>query len=359
MFTRIAVVFAFSVAPVFCGDWSPRMAAEYLDARQQAWFAWPAANSSGVTCVSCHTGVPYLLARPALRHALGESAPTSYETGLLNGMKARAAKTDLKELFPKSKGPHASEALGVEAVFAALFLATEDARNGNRLSETTEKAFDRLWSLQIREGKAAGAWDWNSYELDPWETPQSTFYGAALAALATGTAPTGYRARPEIQHNVSAMIAYLQREQETQPLHNRLAFLWASTKLSDLLPAAMRAAIVDEVWSKQQADGGWTLASLGAWKKHPEALESVGSNGYATGLVAFVMQKAGAERSNPRLIGALDWLKAHQDRQVGDWPSSSMNHRYDSSSMPSRFMQDAATGYATLALLEAAQPAKH
>ena len=335
------------------------MAAEYLDARQQAWFAWPAANASGVTCVSCHTGVPYLLARPALRRALGENAPTSYETGLLNGMKSRAGKTDLKELFPKSKGPHASEALGVEAVLAALFLSIEDARNGNHLSEATEKAFDRLWALQIRDGRAAGAWDWNSYELDPWETPESTFYGAALAALATGTAPAGYRARPEIQHNVSALIAYLQREQETQPLHNRLTFLWASTKLGDLLPAAKRAAIVDEVWSKQQADGGWSLASLGAWKKHPGATELVGSNGYATGLVTFVMQKAGVERSNPRLIGALDWLRAHQDRQVGDWPATSMNRQYEFTSMPARFMQDAATGYATLALLEAAQPAKH
>ena len=34
--------------------------------------AWPMALNSGVACVSCHTGLPYLVARPALRQALRE-----------------------------------------------------------------------------------------------------------------------------------------------------------------------------------------------------------------------------------------------------------------------------------------------
>ena len=47
--------------------------------------------------------------------------------------------------------PHSLEALGVETVFAALFFAAEDAPTG-KLSADTEKAFDRLWALQIRDG---------------------------------------------------------------------------------------------------------------------------------------------------------------------------------------------------------------
>ena len=348
MFTRFVSLLVFTTAPLLCADWNPRLAADYLDARQKAWFAWPAANASGMVCVSCHTGMPYLLARPALRRALGESSPTLYERGLRDGMKARVAKTDLKQLYPKSKGPHASEALGVEAIFSALFLAMDDGQR-DKLNADAEKAFERMWSLQLQSGKAAGAWDWNSYDLDPWETPD----GAALAALATGIAPGNYQGRPEIRQNLAALTTYLRSEQPSQPLHNRLIVLWASTKLRDLLTDTKRAALLDEVWGKQQADGGWTLESLGSWKKRPGAPSSPGSNGYATGLVAFVVQQAAVGRTNPRLVRALDWLSAHQDHQIGDWQANSMNTEREPYSMPAQFMQDAATGFATLALLEA------
>ncbi len=340
MVTRFAAVLALAAAPGFCADWNPRLAADSLDARQKEWFAWPAANGNGVTCVSCHTGMSYLLARPVLRRALGESGRTTYETGLLNGMKSRVAKQDLKELFPKTQGPHAAEALGVESIFSALFLAMEDAPGG-KLSPDGEKAFARMWSLQ----KPGGEWDWNVFDLDPWETPDSIFYGATLAALATGTAPAGYQSRPDIRQNVAALTSYLRKEEAGQPLHNRLMLVWASTKLRDTLPDAKRAAVLEEVWQKQGPDGGWTMESLGAFKKHE------GSNSYATGLVAFAVQQAGVARSNARLSRALDWLKAHQDQTLGAWAAASMNKRFPAESMQGRFMQDAATGFAALALL--------
>jgi len=344
MFTRLAVL-ALAAAPVFCADWNPRLAADYLDSRQKDWFAWPAAKGNGVTCVSCHTGMTYLLVRPALRRALGESGRTPYETGLLDGMKARVAKQDLKELFPRSSAPKASEALGVEAIFSALFLAME---NSTVMSPDAEKAFTRMWSLQ----RASGAWDWNIFDLDPWETPDSIYYGATLAALATGVAPSNYQARPDVQKNVAELTKYLRNEEAAQPLHNRLMLLWASTKLRDTLPEAKRSAILDEVWRKQQSDGGWTMESLGAFKKHPDAPAAEGSNSYATGLVAFTVQQSGIAGSNPRLSRALDWLKSHQDPKLGSWVARSMNKHYPAETMQARFMQDAATGFATLALLE-------
>src|SRR5262249_13009995 len=162
-------------------------------------------------------------------------------------------KSDVKELFPKSQGPHAVQALGVETVFSALFLAMEDARRGH-LNGETQKAFDRLWALQITDGKAKGAWEWNTYDLDPGEMPESASFGAALAAVATGAAPEGYQSRPAIRENVAALRAYLLNEQEGQPLHNRLMLLWASAKLSHLLPKAKRQEIVDEALRKQEAD---------------------------------------------------------------------------------------------------------
>ena len=348
----ITVLLSLSSLPAFCADWSPSLAAQYLDSRQKAWFEWPVATKSGVPCISCHTGVPYLLARPALRRALGDTSPTLYEAVLLDGVRATVFKKDAKA--SDEKGPEADRVFGAQAVLSALLLATDDVPRG-RLSAEAEEAFQRLWAVQIQAGDAKGAWYWSEFNLDPWETPESVFYGAALGALATGAAPAGYQSRPDIQANVSSLIAYLRGTQKTQPLHNRLILLWASTKLHNLLPESERQSIVDEVLRKQEPDGGWALESLGAWKKRPGAPPATGSSSYATGLVAYTLQQAGVRPSEPSIARALNWLRKHQDRQSGYWAAESMNHRYEESSMPALFMRDAATGFAAAALLSGGQ----
>ena len=322
--------------PGFAADWDARRAADYLDSRQKEWFAWPRAKVEGGVCVSCHTGVTYLLARPVLRRALAESQPTLYETGLLEGIHAQAEAEGNRQ--------------GAEAVFAAVFFSLQNAGN-KTLSSDAKRAFDQLWSLQIREGKERGAWKWPNANHDPWSTPDAPFYGASLAALAVGTAPAEYRSRPEIQERITALIDYLHREQPNQPLHNRLALLWASSRLPAAMPAPLRQRMGDEILRAQQADGGWTIASLGPWRPHPEAPPSQGSNSYATAYVAFVLQQAGLKRSEPAVARALDWLRAHQDPQSGSWTADSLNSRHEPDSMQFRFMRDAATAFASLALL--------
>src|SRR5262249_7430797 len=79
-----ALAIALAAVPVRGAGWSPQLAAKYLDERQREWFAWPQAQSPNGPCVSCHTGMPYLVARPALRRLLKETQPTMYETGLLD-----------------------------------------------------------------------------------------------------------------------------------------------------------------------------------------------------------------------------------------------------------------------------------
>src|SRR6184192_3888876 len=66
MFSRLVAIAAWAALRGYCGDWSPQLAADYLDSRQKEWFAWPAAKAPGGPCVSCHTGLTYLLARPVL-----------------------------------------------------------------------------------------------------------------------------------------------------------------------------------------------------------------------------------------------------------------------------------------------------
>jgi squalene-hopene/tetraprenyl-beta-curcumene cyclase len=339
------------VLPGLCSDWSPQRAAEFLDARQKEWFGWPTAKSVGGPCVSCHTGLTYLLARPALRRALGEKEPTSYERGLQDGLRARLEKKTASELSPNGKEPFASQKLGVEAILSALLL-TVGERGSETLSPEAKQAFDRLWSLQIADGKAKGSWQWFNLDLDPWETPDSAFYGASLAALAAGYAPSGYRRQPDVRKHIGDLTEYLLREQQSQPLHNRLALLWASSRLPEAMPESTRESVVQELLKRQQPDGGWTLESLGSWGPHPEAPPSSGSNSYATAFAAFVLEQARVPHAGAGLKRSLDWLRSRQDRERGYWSAGSMNKPYDEGSMQIRFMQDAATGFASLALLE-------
>jgi squalene-hopene/tetraprenyl-beta-curcumene cyclase len=311
-----------------CADWNPRLAADYLDGREKEWFSWKAAQTPGGPCVSCHTNVTYLIARPALRRELGEKHATTYEIGLSDALRARIP---LQDVFPAafSKEPLHGQSLGVEAIHAALLLGEEPA-------------LERMWSLQVKEGKEKGAWDWFHLDLDPWETPQSNFYGAALAALAVKNAPAEHRARHREQ--IAMLVDYLKREQGAQPLHNRLMLLWA-------MPEAVtdKRSLLDEVWKKQQADGGWSIESLGPWKRPSR---SSGSDAYATGFTAYVLLND-HNRSHKGMEEALNWLKSHQNQEHGYWACSSMNKEYPADSMMVKFMQDAATGFAALALLEA------
>jgi squalene-hopene/tetraprenyl-beta-curcumene cyclase len=168
-------------------------------------------------------------------------------------------------------------------------------------------------------------------------------------------APANYQSRPEIKENVAALTAYLRQDQKTQLLHNRLFLLWASAKLRDLLPDEDKQSILQDLWSKQESDGGWTLQSLGPWKKRDAVTPPVGSNSYATALAAFASGQAGVKPSQANQARALAWLRTHQDAQSGNWTADSMNHKHSSfGPVPEKFMSDAATGYATAALLAAA-----
>jgi len=318
---RIAVLLGFASLPALCAEWSPRLAADYLDTRQKEWFAWPRANGDAKPCISCHTGLPYLLARPALRKALGETEPTQYEKGLLESLRGRLNR----------RGPD-GPSIGVESVFAALFLRTSEA-------------YDRMWALEIRDGQAAGSWKWFSLNQDPWEQTESNVFGAALASLAVKAAPAEYRARPEVRRRVDALAAFLREPHPDQPFHNRLAIAWGSTD------DRLRAATAAEALAKQEADGGWSLDSLGPWKKHEGApAAKTGTNAYATAFTTYVLLQCGVSPAKPAMEKALAWLRTHQS-QHGYWYALSMNLDYEPGSMETRFMRDAATGFAVLALL--------
>ena len=334
------------------GTWNQEAAAAYLDARQEWWMDWPtAARDRGTFCVSCHTTTPYALARTVLRIGASEALPGAVERRLLENVETRVmAWRDVEPFYSDEqyRVPKTSESRGTEAILNALILANHDARAGS-LSDTTRRAFDNLWALQETSGEAAGAWPWLVFGLEPWEVPASQYYGAALAAVAVGYAPGGYASTPGIQTHLARLGEYLQREVDTQHLFNRVTALWASTALPGALNAHQRQAIIDEAFGHQREDGGWSLALLGPFERRDGTDLDTGSDGYATGLVTYALQLAGVPPSDARLEKGIAWLSRHQDAD-GSWPASSLNKDRDPASDRGRFMRDAATAYAVLAL---------
>ncbi len=336
-----------SAAETASATWSGKDAASYLDGRLNWWMDWPnAARDHGTFCVSCHTVAPYALGRPALRAALGEQAPSPTERRLLDNVTKRVRLwKDVEPFYPDAKRgvPKTAESRGTESIFNALILAgygSPDAR----------LAFDNMWALQLKTGEARGAWSWIQFHNAPWEG-DSQYYGATLAAIAVSMAPASYRAAPEIQDGMKLLRDYLLRERASQFPIDRVMLLWAASKTPGLLTAEQRKAIVDEALSKQQPDGGFSLSAfMGPWKRHDDTPLETKSDGYATGVVALALEQAGIPRTRPELRRALAWLEQNQEKSDGRWLAYSLNKQRDLSSDVGRFMADAATAYAVLAL---------
>jgi hypothetical protein len=64
------------------------------------------------------------------------------------------------------------------------------------------------------------------------------------------------------------------------------------------------------------------------------------------------MEMAGAKQHEEALRRGVEWLKRHQAKD-GSWWAASLNAQRGANSDIGRFMSDAATGYAALALEDA------
>lgn len=332
--------------------WSARAAGAYLDYRLAWWVDWPhAARDHDTFCVSCHTVAPYVIARTNLRGLRQEDVPSSLEKTILESVTKRVQMWEVVDPF--YSGVHTGESRGTEAVLNALILVAYDHPSGF-LSSRTRLALDHMWSEQLKTGANAGAWPWLQFKLAPWEG-DSEYYGATLAAIAVGSTPNSYRSSAEIQGGMELLREYLLKDYRSQILMDRIMLLWASSKLPELLTPAEQNAIIQETLSVQQPDGGFSLSAfVGAWQRQDHTSLEISSDGYATGLVTFVLQESGVPRDQPQLRRGLAWLMKNQDRE-GRWFAYSLNRQRNLYSNVGRFMSDAATAYAMLALERASK----
>jgi hypothetical protein len=384
MRSKTLLLLALTAAACFAGawplgaveepGWDREAAARYLDSRMDAWWANAKTlkTEGGETrCLSCHTALPYVWARPALRRSLNVSEPTPHEQRVIEQVSKRIAYRTGDQPYYDHTEAKKVESRGVEAVINAVALTglEGDSISGDR-QPLVAGAMSRLWSVQ----RPDGAWDWLEFGLEPYEAPDAVFHGATLAALAAGS-PAARRANDNegARQGVARLRDYLRSRVNSQRAFNRAWMLLAAARLDGLLTTPERDGIVRNLESRQRADGGWSLADLGVWRwtrqdapfAPPGTVDAAliaQSDGYATGLVVYALRRAGQPVSSATVRKGQQWLIEHQaPERAGDpawapWRAHSLNFDREHGGPKGEawrrmFMSDLATAFGVLALL--------
>src|SRR5262249_11574558 len=155
-----------------------------------------------------------------------------------------------------------------------------------------------------------GSWTWNQHFLPPQE--YDDYYGAVYAALGVGHAPEQYAQGEAARAGLARLRGYF-RKNPPPNLHHKALLLWASLKLDGLMTPAERAQTVKELLALQRGDGGWNLPALGDWKRLNGTAndKQAPSDGYATGLVLYVLRQAGVPQDDAIRRG-VKWLQTNQ-----------------------------------------------
>ena len=216
-----------------------------------------------------------------------------------------------------------------DPVVVATALAFNDAQTSKKLADTTREALDFMWTTQGKDG----AWNWPKCGWAPMEIDDH--YGVTLAALTTGIAPGNYVGTDAAKAGLARARAYL-KDNPAPSLHHRTMIAWASLRVGGLMEEAARKSVLEEVFSKQLPDGGWsTPALLIDWKefkrKDGKPHDPDTSDAYATGLAIVFAREMGIAAKDERLQNGIAWLKNNQ-RESGMWftrsPSKDNKHYF-------------------------------
>jgi squalene-hopene/tetraprenyl-beta-curcumene cyclase len=300
-------------------QYSSARTAEYLDGVGVGW-------TRDRKCITCHTNMPYLMARPLLPGNEGWKEVRAF----------------LEKDFSswQESGKKRSEAYVVSTAFA---LAFNDAQQGNTLQPITRAALDRMFAGQAKTGE----WNWLKCDWPPLE--HDDYYGATLAALAVGIAPGEYSKTEKARAGIDRLRTYLTKN--TAPdLHHTAMLLWASTRLDGLMNDEQRKKAIADLKARQQKDGGWSLPGLGKYTRRDgtDNDPNAPSDGYGTGFVTYVLLQAGTPASDPAIVNAVKWLKSNQ-RESGRWYTRSLSND------KAHYITNAGTAFCVLALHDAGE----
>ncbi len=274
-------------------EFSSENAARYLDTAALHW-------QKSQQCVSCHTDMGYLFARPALSSVLKDS-------GEVREFYERHVTERWKDTPPEN---------ATRAVVIAAGLVFNDVQTTGKLHSITRQALDLMWTVQREDG----GWKWPQCGWPPMECDEH--YGVTLAALIVGIAPDGYAETESARQGLEKIRAFL-NSNPPMSLHHRAMIAWASRRVEGLASNRQRAKTVDELLALQLPDGGWSTPGLLAdWKdltrKDGKPHDTATSDAYATGFVLVVARELGVPSKDPRLGRGVDWLLKNQ-RVGGGW----------------------------------------
>lgn len=348
VFATLFLLCAFQV-PAFATESSENeVFAKYARYGADVWAANPSARISGEgrACISCHTSLPYALVEPLLSgdypayidlivNVNARVLTWQDNTPWYSDAKAeKAAKLGglppdaLKEVFDEDGSR------GVESIFNAFIRAMHDAYAGKPADPVTQKAFENMWSEQLRSGDHAGSWNWIRANLIPWEVEDSDLWGASIACVAASQFP---ELAPE--DNLKSLYVALRRgaANSATSLHVRAAILWCDTESGGaVIDRETAAGIVSDLLELQHKNGGWAIRELGPWGAWEGssadccAQREIRPDAYATGYTAFVLNRSRhlvPEDREMQLAKANDWIR---ERLADPYPAEPRNNRHES-----------------------------
>jgi squalene-hopene/tetraprenyl-beta-curcumene cyclase len=297
-------------------QYSPQKAAEYLDGVGVEW-------TRSRKCITCHTNMPYLTARPLLA---GDEGWKEVRTFLEKDVESWS-----------TGGKPRGDAYVVATAFA---LAFNDAQKTGKLEPATRVALDRMFDVQLKSGE----WRWLKCDWPPLE--HDDYYGATVAALAVGIAPGEYAKTEKAKTGIEKLSGYFKKT-PAPDLHHSAMLLWASMRVDGLMSKYDQKKVIAELKARQQKDGGWSLPSLGTYKRRDGTPNdpAAPSDGYGTGFVTYVLRQAGVPPSDPAILKGVEWIKSNQ-RESGRWFTRSLNND------KAHYITNAGTAFCVLALNE-------
>lgn len=301
------------------GTYNENKAQSFLD---DTSLKWARQNS----CGTCHTTIPYLMARP-----------------LIGGAEDRKAWDEVRQDVAKFAfgriGKHADDAAFITGTTVAA-LAVGDAHSGRPLQSDTRALFTYMWESQTPAGN--------------WVTPQKGMlpflerdprYVAFMVALAIGCAPSLTHEEPAAKSALSKLQAFI-RNNPPDSVHDKAVLLWASVRTPGLLTPEEQGDYAHSILALQKSDGGWSLPSLGEWPRRDGAPNDPhgDSDGYATSLAALALCQHGYGIKDAPVKQAMTWIQQHQ-RVSGRWYTRSLySDRFQN------YLSNMGTAYAIMAL---------